>query len=139
MSIAQFIQANLFLFILLGALIVAIIVYEWRQKGQGGKTISALNASLLINQGAYLIDTRAPADYKKAHIAGAKNHPAEQFDAELKRIKASKDKPVIVYCQMGLSAKTQAQYLRDQGYQEVYVLSGGLQGWHEENLPTVKG
>ncbi|PIE82145.1 MAG: sulfurtransferase [Cardiobacteriales bacterium] len=139
MTFSQFVQDNLFLFILLVILIVTTVIYELRNKNAGGKTITSIAAARLINDGAYLIDTRTTTEYKKGHISGAKSHPVDRFADDIEHMKAQKEQSVIIYCQNGLSAKTQAALLRQHGFSDVYVLSGGIQGWRDENLPTVKG
>lgn len=140
MSFAQFFQDNLVLFALLAVVILAIIVYEWKNRGQGGSQVSAHGVSRLVNDGALLIDTRSAADYKKGHIAGAKNHPAEHFAEQAEKLKSryKTDKTVVLYCQNGLGANTQAKILRDAGFSDVYVLQGGLDSWMQDNLPLVK-
>ncbi|MGL5597426.1 MAG: rhodanese-like domain-containing protein, partial [Aeromonas sp.] len=39
------------------------------------------------------------------------------------------DTPVIVMCYHGNSSQGAAQYLLQQGYDEVYSLDGGFEGW----------
>lgn len=140
MSFAQFFQQNIFLFSLLFLVIAAIIVYEWRSRGQGGKTLSVLAASKMANDGALLVDTRTPAEFKKGHIAGAKNHPADGFAEQLPKLQArhKADKPMIVYCQNGLASPAVARQLRTAGFSQVFVLQGGLDSWLQDNLPLVK-
>lgn len=42
-----------------------------------------------------LIDLREPAAFRTKHILGARNFPAQQFDAAIKGLR--KDKPVLIY------------------------------------------
>lgn len=138
MSFAQFFQENLLLFILLAALVVAIIIYELRNRGTSGKSATPSQAAQLTNQGGKMIDVRPAADYKKGHIAGAQNIPADQFEQKMAKGKIKPDQAIILVDKNGLGVKTQAKWLREQGYNEVYILSGGLLTWQEENLPLVK-
>lgn len=135
MSFSQFAQENLFLFILLAAVIAAIIVYELRNKSASGKSLSPLQAAQHANHGATLVDTRPAAEFKKGHIAGAKNIPAEQFG---EKMKLKKDQAIILVCKNGISVRNQAKWLHQNGYSDVSVLSGGMEAWLQENLPTVK-
>lgn len=138
MTFAQFFQDNLFLFLLLGAAIVAIVVYELKNRGTAGKSVSPSEAAQLANKGGKIIDVRPAAEYKKGHIAGAINLPADQFEQKLNAGKIKPDQAIILVDKNGMSAKTQAKWLHEQGYGEVYLLSGGLMTWQEENLPLVK-
>lgn len=140
MTFAQFFQQNIFLFSLFFLVIAAIIVYEWRNRGQNGTTLTVLAASQMANNGALLLDVRTPAEFKKGHIAGAKNYPHDTFAEQVKKLQSRQktDKPLIVYCQNGMASAAPARQLREAGFTAVYVLQGGLESWLQDNLPLVK-
>lgn len=138
MSFSHFFAANWLLFLLLGIVLAAIFVYEYTHRGHGGTELSNITASSFINNGALLLDTRPVADFKKGHIAGAKNVPAERFAEYAANLGEAKDKTIVLYCKSGLSAKTQAKMLADHGFEDVYTLKTGLDGWLGEHLPTVR-
>ena len=138
MTFAQFVQQNMFLFSLLVLVLSAIIAYEVKYRGQGGTSLTVLAASQLVNEGAVLIDTRAAADFRKGHIAGAKNYPAEGFAEQMKKLEKFKNKALVLYCQNGMSSPAQAKTLRSAGFASVYVIQGGLESWLQDNLPLVK-
>ena len=76
-----------------------------------------------------IIDTRAKASYEKKHIPNAINIPL----AEL-REKSSildKDKLTIVYCNKGVTGNASQNVLRNEGFREVYNLSGGNKNYQE--------
>lgn len=138
MTFAQFFQDNLFLFILLAVIIAAIVTYELRNRGAGGQSISPAQTAILANKGGKIIDLRPAVDYKKGHIAGAQNIPAEQFSQKIPSSKIKPKHTIILVDKNGLGAKTHAKWLSENGYNDVYILSGGLLTWEEENLPLVK-
>ena len=74
-----------------------------------------------------LVDIRDALSYKQGHIDGAlllDNDSISQFiDA------TSKTQPVVVYCYHGNSSQNAAQYLVEQGFEEVYSMDGGYEGW----------
>lgn len=45
------------------------------------------------------------------------------------------DQPVLVMCYHGISSQGAAQYLVNQGFEEVYSVDGGFEAWHRANLP----
>lgn len=135
MTFQIFFQENIILFIALFVVVGGIIVLEWRERQTLGKTLTSYEASRLINEQATLIDLRSFDEYKKGHIAGAKNYPLSDFRNQFSRIK--KDKPVILYCKNGLSSKNAAQILHENGYTEIYNLGGGYEAWVGEKLPVV--
>lgn len=140
MSFQQFFSQNIFLFSLFFFVIAAIIAYEIRNRGQGGKTLTVLAAAKMVNEGALLVDTRAASEFKKGHIAGAKNYPLDGFAEQIDKLKSrhKPDKPIVLYCQNGISTASPARQLRAAGFSEVYVLQGGLESWLQDNLPLVK-
>ncbi len=135
MSFSQFFAANWLLFVLLFIVLIAIAVYEFKNMGKSGVAASNIMASTLINNGAVLIDTRPVADFKKGHIAGAKNVPSSKFADYADNLSA--DNSVLIYCKDGMSAKKEARVLIEKGFKNVYTLQTGIEGWTAENLPLV--
>lgn len=137
MSFSQFFAANWLLFLLLFIVLAAIAFYEFNNRGKSGQQLSNIAASAFINNGALLLDTRTAAEYKAGHIAGAKHVGADKFADYAQSLNLAKDKPIIVYCQSGLSSRQQANFLTAQGFSNVYQLKSGIDGWKAENLPLV--
>jgi thiosulfate sulfurtransferase len=52
-------------------------------------------------------------------------------DANIQPFVAGTDrsKPIVVYCYHGHTSQGAAAYLLDQGFQEVYSVMGGFEGW----------
>lgn len=75
-----------------------------------------------------LIDLRDPSEFRRKHIMGARNIPYEQLKQSLGAIR--KDKAVLLYeNDRGQRVTPAALYLKKQGYQEIYILSYGLNDW----------
>lgn len=104
------------------------------------KELNTHEATLLINkEDAVVIDIRQPAEFKKGHIIGAKQLKQEQVNkADFKTLEKSKDKPIIVVCAMGMTAKRTALQMLKAGFAKVTVLKGGMNAWQSANLPVVK-
>lgn len=137
MPLSQFVQENWILCALLGIVIIAIIVYEITHRGRGGALVSNVQAGQLVNEGAILIDTRTPAEFKAGHIAGAQNVPADSIANYIDKHANLKDKTFVFYCKTGVSTKVPAQKMRAAGFKNVYVLKAGIDGWTQDSLPTV--
>ncbi len=78
-------------------------------------------------QGALLVDIRDPQSYEAAHVADAfhlTNGTLNTFMAS-----ADMDQPVLVMCYHGNSSKGAAQYLINQGFDQVYSVDGGFDAW----------
>lgn len=75
-----------------------------------------------------LIDLREPNEYRRKHIMGARNIPYQQLKQSLGALR--KDKPVLLYeNDRGQLVTPAALHLKKQGYQEIYILSYGINGW----------
>ncbi|HER1176316.1 TPA: rhodanese-like domain-containing protein [Streptococcus pyogenes] len=75
-----------------------------------------------------LIDLREPAAFRAKHILGARNFPAQQFDAAIKGLR--KDKPVLIYENMRPQYRVPAvKKLKKAGFEDVYVLKDGIDYW----------
>lgn len=70
-----------------------------------------------------LVDVRTPAEFARGAIAGAVNIPLDELRGQLHRIPA--DRPVVVYCAVGLRGYLASNILRSHGY-DVRNLVGGI-------------
>ncbi|MBS4705708.1 thiosulfate sulfurtransferase GlpE [Aeromonas veronii] len=93
--------------------------------------INAHDAYQKLSAGeARLVDIRDPQSFEAAHAVGAfhlTNGTLVHFMNEV-----DFDTPVIVMCYHGNSSQGAAQYLLQQGYDEVYSLDGGFEAWRRE-------
>ncbi len=83
----------------------------------------------------YLIDTRKKEEYNLSHLKNAHLLYYKANDKQLKQI--PKDKPIVVYCSIGVRSELLGERLQQMGYQ-VYNLYGGLFEWANRNLPVYK-
>ena len=81
----------------------------------------------MIRQGQ-LIDLRDPSDFHRKHILGARNIPSQQLKSSINALR--KDKPVLLYeNSRGQRVTNAAIYLKKQGFNDIYILSYGLDSW----------
>jgi rhodanese-related sulfurtransferase len=120
------------------AAVIAVLIYELRERSQRTGAISPQDAVRLMNQGAALLDVRATEQYAAGHIRGARNLPLERLADGLDGLKRYKDKPVIVYCDRGSNAAAAMRQLSQQGFGKVVNLRGGLSAWRAEQLPIAR-
>ncbi len=103
------------------------------------KMVTSAELTLLVNRSdATVLDIRAIDEYKKGHITGAKNIPLDQLPNQLTTLENQKDKPIIVVCYAGMSAQGAARQLITAGFNQVSVLTGGMQKWVDDKLPVVR-
>jgi len=101
-------------------------------------TPAALTA-LVNRENALVVDLRPIADFEKGHIAGSRNVQPSQFDPEHKALAAAKSLPVVLVCKAGQDSSAAAQRLRKAGFEQVYVLDGGIGAWQRADLPLARG
>ncbi|MEO6365330.1 MAG: rhodanese-like domain-containing protein [Luteimonas sp.] len=124
----------------LAGLTIAIVFNEISGLFRGYKGLRPAELTGLINRdSALVVDLRPFADFDKGHIAGSKNVLMTQFDPENPQLKTAKSLPVVLVCKTGQSASTAAKRLGKAGFEQVYVLDGGIVAWQQADLPLVKG
>ncbi|OOB79832.1 MAG: dehydrogenase [Epulopiscium sp. Nele67-Bin002] len=71
-----------------------------------------------------IVDVRSNSDYiNKGHVEGAINIPHAKLRDNLDKL--NKDKPVVVYCNKGVTGNAAQNILINNGFKYVYNLSGG--------------
>ena len=74
-----------------------------------------------------IVDIRDAASFAQGHIAKAQNVSDENIDDFLKT--ADKDKPLLCCCYHGISSQRAAGFFITQGFEQVYSIDGGWEGW----------
>jgi rhodanese-related sulfurtransferase len=86
-----------------------------------------------------LVDARDAIQYAREHIPGAINVPYIEIRAG--GLLPPRDQRIVVYCSSETCPISQYAYeaLDQLGYEEIYDMRAGLQGWKDAGLPTVLG
>ncbi len=120
--------------VITGALLLFTEIRARKQKGIG---LAPQHAVRLINSGAVVVDVRSLEQFATGHIVNARNVPFADLSSAPESVHKSKEKPILVYCDKGVSGSRAAGLLRAAGYQNAFNLKGGLAAWRQENMPTV--
>jgi phage shock protein E len=80
--------------------------------------------SILVQQGATILDVRSKGEYAGGHIKGAINISLNELHQSLSQLK-DKNKPIITCCASGMRSASAKSILKSNGYTQVY--NGG--GW----------
>ncbi len=92
------------------------------------KRISVESAQALMReQPVYIVDVRAPDDYRAGHIDEAIPATEEQMQKLIRR--GDRSIPVIVYCYHGNSSRNAAELIAQFGFNQVYSMDGGYEAW----------
>lgn len=89
--------------------------------------------ALIENEGAILTDIRDLHRFTYSHPQDA-FHLTNQSYGRLQD-ECDYDEPLIVMCYHGISSRNTAQFLVEQGYERVYSIKGGFEGWVRAGLP----
>ena len=107
---------------------------------KAGKSVNTTEATRMINrENALILDIRETQEFTKGHIAGAYNLPASVVEKKLSELNRYKTCPVVVVCKMGTSAGSVVKKLKNQGFEQVVRLAGGMAEWTSASLPVKKG
>ena len=98
-------------------------------------TVNELHAMLSRPNDIYLIDVREPDEYAQHAIAGSTLIPLGSVPTRLSEI--PHDRQIIVHCKAGGRSARAAQFLLDNGYANVSNVTGGMDAWLTEKLPTL--
>ena len=86
-------------------------------------------ASIKDRDDVYLIDVREQWEYDEAHIPGVTLLPLGEVPTRIDEIPT--DKTVIVTCRSGNRSGQATDYLRQQGFDNVHNMLGGIVAWQE--------
>jgi rhodanese-related sulfurtransferase len=94
--------------------------------------ISPSDAAALISEGkAKLIDVREPWEFATAHIEGSVDMPMGDVPARAHQ-ELDPDERLVVLCHHGMRSMNVTVWLRNQGYEQVQSLRGGIEAWSTE-------
>ena len=74
-----------------------------------------------------LLDVREPDELERAAVTGAVSIPMREVPERVAEM--DRTKPIVVMCRSGARSRVVAQYLRENGFENVYNLAGGIDAW----------
>ncbi len=106
----------------------------------GLKSISPSDLHQLVKaEDITVVDVNARERWREAHVPGAKNLDPANFGA--KDLPADKAATVVFYCSNLLCSKgpKAASRAKKLGFANAMVMSAGIKGWLDANLPVQSG
>ena len=83
-----------------------------------------------------LLDVREPWEFHAAHIAGSKHMAMGEVPARFQQELDPEDR-IVVVCHHGVRSMNVTAWLRQQGFEKVQSLRGGIDRWSREIDPSV--
>ena len=132
----EFAQHNLLLFIALLAIIGMLIGSEVLRRMRGVRSLDTNAALRMMNdQDALVLDVRDAGGFKAGHLPQARHIALSALQERIGELSKAGDKPIIVYCQSGISSQSACALLKKNNIANTYSLAGGINAWVEANLP----
>ena len=85
-----------------------------------------------------LLDVREPWEFETANIAGAKLMPMGEVPSRVHQ-ELDPDEHVVVICHHGVRSMNVTMWLRQQGFENVQSMRGGIDAWSrtvDRNVPV---
>ena len=82
-----------------------------------------------------LIDVREPHEYSIARIDGARLVPLGTLTDALSTLRPERE--IVVHCKSGGRSARAVRFLQDEGFRNVWNLTGGITRWSAEIDPTI--
>jgi len=82
-----------------------------------------------------LLDVREPQELVLASVASAVHIPMADVPGRLSEL--DRGSPTVVMCHSGVRSRLVAQFLLDQGFEQVFNLAGGIDAWSREIDPQI--
>ena len=123
-----------------------LLVWPLLTKNIGLKKLGTAEATTMLNrQNGILVDLREDDDLSGGVIPQAERIPSsillkkrEGFDKHKKKFqdKKNQNKPIILIGNKISTVSDVGKLLKDNGFEEVFCLDGGIESWIEAGLPV---
>jgi rhodanese-related sulfurtransferase len=119
-------------------ILLLILTNELYVRKNAPKALSpSLAIKMMNHHQAIVLDLRDAEAFRKAHIIHAIRKSLE--DLQQSELKEDKNTPIILVCAQGMQSRIAAEKLKQQGFHQAMVLTGGMTAWQAAGLPIVKG
>jgi len=99
-------------------------------------SVGQVNALKKRGEAFMLLDVREPWEWEKAHIEGAKHMPMGEVPTRAHQ-ELDPEEYVIVFCHHGMRSLSVTNWLRQQGFEKVQSMRGGIDGWARTVDPKI--
>lgn len=86
-----------------------------------------------------ILDVRTPDEFASGFIKGAVNVDFRDNYFQTRILDMSKDKTYFVYCLSGGRSSSAAEFMRKNGFKNVFELDGGMMAWNNSKMPVEAG
>ena len=121
---------------LIATLLLAVVVLTGCSTATSATNMEATEFSQKVSESEVItLDVRTPGEFMTGHIAGAINIDVEGMQFETEIAKLDKSKTYAVYCQSGRRSGIAVETMGQAGFNSLFNLANGIQGWQAQSLP----
>jgi rhodanese-related sulfurtransferase len=103
-------------------------------------TVSEFQGRLKENPGIFILDVRAPDEYRELHVPDTSRLiPVEELERRLDELKGLEETEIYVICRSGRRSVTASELLTSHGFKKVLNISGGIMEYKRTNYPIEQG
>jgi len=84
------------------------------------------------------LDVREKDEVRKDYICGAELLPRGFLEMCVEELIPDKEKPIVVYCAVGVRSGFAAKTLMDMGYKDVASMRGGIEEWKRSGFEVLR-
>jgi len=116
----------------------AIIYTSFTQKdGYQNLSVQEVNERIQSDTNDFvLIDVRTLGEYtgKLGHLGDARLYPVQNLDIQYHELEQyqEEEKDIILYCRSGNRSRRAAEFLRKNGFENLFNMEGGMRAWNAE-------
>ena len=116
-------------------------LFAQQEKETDIKIVSVQEANELIeenneNPEFVILDVRTSEEYSDGHIPDSLNinYKSPNFNEEASKL--GKEKIYLTYCRSGKRSAKSAEIMKEVGFENIYMIDGGIVAWEKAGLPT---
>jgi len=131
---------NHYIFSLALAVVTYLLIQELFDAAlkKHGSISPMLAVAKMNDSDTLVIDVRDPHEFILGHIEQAVNMPLGKLTEDLAKIADHKNKPVLISCQTGTRSASAGKILTKAGFEQVFVITGGMQAWENDYKLPIK-
>ena len=99
--------------------------------------VETLRDKLAANGDLFLLDCREPQEHATVHIEQATLIPMSELTDRVAELEPQRQREIVVHCHHGGRSLRVTHWLRQQGFERVSNLAGGIDAWAERIDPTL--
>lgn len=115
--------------------VLLLAFFSWGLAQPKTVTVDDLKA-VFSDPKVFVIDVRTPQEFAQGHVRGAVNWPLQEIERWWNRV--PKDRPVYIYCNTQNRSAVAVRYLMGKGYQNLHLVTGGIQAWIARGYPIAR-